>query len=164
MSNGASVGIGLPPGMLEKGKPSEQDIKRIIRKQVKKTLTKILQDALIEDKRDGDYKNVVLGPIPTAERLDDSVQFYGFLTNSFTKESDIILSARVEYLSDGNLVFYKVPNKNLFTKFSAPGIYQGPYTTNKKVFVEVIAKTPDTFICRAITQLRYLELMSMKGE
>jgi hypothetical protein len=148
---------------LENKKPSEKEIKRIIRKQVTKTLAKILGDALIEDKRDDNLK-ISMHKQPVEERLDDSVQFYGFLTNSLSKESDIILGARIEYFSDGDLVFYRVPNKNLFTKFPAPGIYQGPYTTNKKVFVEVLAKTPDHFICRPITQLRYLELMSMKGE
>lgn len=145
------------------GKSSEKDIKKIIRKQVTKTLAKILGDALIEDKRDDGMK-ISMHKQPVEERLDDSVQFYGFLTNSLTKDSDIILGARIEYFSDGNLVFYRVPNKNLFVKFPAPGVYQGPYTTNKKVFVEVLAKTPDHFICRPITQLRYLELMSMKGE
>ena len=92
-------------------------------------------------------------------------EFYGTLTNSVTKESDLIFRARVEYYPDNiKLVYYTVSNKDLFKSFPAAAIYQGPYVGCKPVFVEVLAQIEDFYICKPATQLRYLELLSMKGE
>jgi len=160
MSSGGSV-------PMENGKPgdiirNDKQIKKEIRKQVKNTLVKLLSNSLIEDKRK--EQNKINGISAKEDSLNDCVNFYGILTNSISKESDVIFGARPEYFNGGVLMFYTTDNPKLFASYPAAATYQGPYKTSKKIFVQVFARIDDMYACKAIDQLKYLELLSMKGE
>ena len=142
----------------------EKKVKRVIRKEVKRVLSKLLQNSLIEEKRNGKSNKLYTPVAPVEPSLIESIDIYGTLTNSFTRKSDLIFDASLEFNLGAKLVAYTVLNKDLFTTFPAAGTYQGPYKGCKPVFIEVVTRIEDYFICRAATQLRYLELLSMEGE
>jgi hypothetical protein len=143
-------------------KGRDKEIRKVIRKQIKKTLTKILEKSLLEDKYDRNSK--LCGVKQEELSLAESTNFYGTLTNSASKKSDLIFNVSVNYVSGSKMVYYTVSDKNLFKSFPAAGTYLGPFVGCKPVFVEVLASVEDFYICKLATQLRYLELLSMKGE
>jgi len=138
---------------------STKRIKKLVSKQIKNTLVTLLENSLFDEKYN-DTKSP--GIFPLEEVLTESISFYGILTNSVTKESDLIFRAQREYESGAKLVYYTV-SKELFKVFPAAGTYLGPFTSCKPVFIEVLTKADDFYICKVATQLRYLELLSMQG-
>jgi hypothetical protein len=139
-----------------------KEVKKIIRKQIKNTLTKIFEKALFDDKYSRNEKS--LTKVSTEQSLNEAMTLYGTLTNSVTKKSDLIFETSVEYVGDVKLAYYTVSNKELFKSFPSAGTYLGPFKSCKKVFLEVLAQVEDFYICKAATQLRYLELLSIEGE
>lgn len=144
-------------------KMQDKETKRLIRKQIKQTLSKLLEKSLFEDKNRNEECNKGLQNSPE-QSVAESMVFYGKLTNSITKKFDLIFSANISHSNGTKLVYYTVSNKDLFKSFPAAGTYLGPYTSCKPVFIEVLAQVEDFYICKLATQLRYLELLSMKGE
>jgi hypothetical protein len=149
------------PIELEWSGMDKKEVKKLISKQIKKILTKLLAKSLFEDK----YRNEKFQPkISTEQGLNESMVLYGILTNSVTKKADLIFEASVEYMGDCRIAYYTVSNKELFKSFPSAGTYLGPFKSCKPVFLEVLAQVEDFYICKAATQLRYLELLSMEGE
>jgi hypothetical protein len=146
----------------------EKKVKKVIRKEVKRVLSKLLADSVFEErnnKKSGKFFSLNAGTVaPTEPSLNESIDIYGTLTNSSTRKSDLIFDSMIEFNVGTRLVSYTVSNKDLFTTFPAAGTYQGPYKGCKPVFIEVLTRVDDFFICRAATQLRYLELLSIEGE
>ena len=139
-----------------------KEVKKLIRKQIKHTLEKILKKSLFDDSYNRDLKS--LSKVSTEQSLSESIIFYGILINSVTKKSDLIFEASVEYVGDSKLVYYTVSDKELFKSFPSAGTYLAPFKSCKPVFLEVLAQVEDFYICKTATQLRYLELLSMQGE
>ena len=145
---------------------NEKKVKKVIRKEVKRVLSKLLADSLFEEKQNkksGKFYSIA-ATSPTEPSLNEYIDIFGILTNSSTRKSDLIFDASLEFNLGAKLVAYTVLNKDLFTTFPAAGTYQGPYKGCKPVFIEVLTRIEDYFICRAATQLRYLELLSIEGE
>ena len=145
---------------------TEKKVKKVIRKEVKRVLSKLLADSLFEEKQNkksGKFYSIA-ATSPTEPSLNEYIDIFGILTNSSTRKSDLIFDASLEFNLGAKLVAYTVLNKDLFTTFPAAGTYQGPYKGCKPVFIEVLTRIEDYFICRAATQLRYLELLSIEGE
>ena len=152
--NGATLRVTSPSDpMVENGR--DKKIKQVVRKQLKNLLTKLLSKSLMEDDLDKQEPGLI-----REESLNESIQLYGFLINPKTKKKDLIFGGRTEHFDSGRFIFYTVEDATLFTTFPVAGIYQGPYETNKPVFVEVCARFDDIYICKAADQLRYIELMS----
>jgi hypothetical protein len=146
---------------------NEKKVKKVIRKEVKRVLSKLLADSLFEEKQNkksGKFFSIAATTSPTEPSLNEYIDIFGILTNSSTRKSDLIFDAALEFNLGAKLVAYTVLNKDLFTTFPAAGIYQGPYKGCKPVFIEVLTRIEDFFICKAATQLRYLELLSIEGE
>ena len=143
---------------------NEKKVKKIIRKEVKRVLSKLLADSVFDEKYNKKANKPYVTVSPTEPSLNESIDIYGTLTNSSTRKSDLIFDSMTEFNVGARLVSYTVLNKDLFTTFPAAGTYQGPYKGCKPVFIEVLTRVDDFFICRAATQLRYLELLSTQGE
>ena len=140
-----------------------KNVKSPISKRIKDTLLRLLSKDRVKQKQKGEDAGLIkLGS--SSDSLTEHLPLYGFLTNPITKKSDLIVGARTEYFSGGNLVFYTVEDGKLFKSFPAAGIYQGPYEHNKPVFVEVCARIDDMYVCKAAHQLRYVELMEQNKE
>lgn len=157
--SGGSIAVDSKPGEVS----TDKQIKKEIRKQVKNTLAKLLSNSLIEDKREK-ASNKITMISAQEDKLNDCVNFFGILTNSVTKESDLIFGARPEYFNGGVLMFYNTDNAKLFASYPAAATYQGPYKTSKKVFLQVFARIDGMYVCKAIDNLKYMELLGMKGE
>jgi hypothetical protein len=152
------------PGDAKMESGRDKKIKRVVRKQLKNLLTKLLSKSLMEDDLDTQEPGLINAVGSREESLNDQINLYGFLINPATKQKDLIFGARTEHFDSGRFVFYSVGDDKLFTFFPAAGIYQGPYVTNKPVFVEVCARFDDMYICKAADKLRYVELMGQNKE
>lgn len=149
-----------PPAEISVSRRSrKQDKKQTLRKEIRDVLTSILSSALDQDVDPRETERV-----NKAESMIECVNVHGLLKNPMTKRMDLIFAARNEYFNNGNLTFYYVDDENLFKTFPAAGIYHGPYTGSKEIFVEVMAYIDGMYVCKPIDNIRYAELMSIHKE